>query len=973
MSREFELFNTLVDLPPADRAAALERECADDPALRALVLELLVSDEQLKHLTARNAVPALLRELHGPPATMVDRRIGPFRVVAEVGRGGMGAVYRAEREDGTVAQTVAIKLMRRELVDGPALQRFRLERRVLAKLDHANIARLSDAGELEDGTPYAIMEFVEGEHLITFCDRNMLTLQQRLALFRSVCEAVACAHRSLVVHRDLKSSNILVNAEGVPKLLDFGISKLIEQSGDVHATGTADRFLSPLHAAPEQIRGQQITVACDVYALGLLLYQLLTGTHAIVTEGKTPGEIEAEILHTLPTLPSAHTKLASAAVSMHLPDARALSRALRGDLDDITLRCLRKEPELRYPTVDALIADLDAFREARPVSARGGDRWYRFRKFVRRNSVVVSATVVVVAALLVGIVGFAWQARIAERRAVELEKVAQFQAGMLEQVDITGAGAGLSKDVAAKLEAALVKSGLPDSERQARLESFSTQWKEVNATDAARDLIDRTILAPAVAAIDKGFAEQPLVDARLRFALAERYYSFGLFDSALTLHEQALAIRRRLLGNTNPDTLTSINDLGMVLRGQGRNSEAERYLQEAYEGRRRVLGEEHPETLTSLNNKSVLVAAQGRLAEAEPLYRVILEKRRRVLGEEHPETITAINNLGILLRNEGKLAEAEPYMTEALAKHRRVLGDDGPNTLASINNMGALMYSLGKQQESESYFREALERRRRVLGEENISTINSINSVGFILLAQGKLDEAEPYLREALEKHARVLGADHGATLNSINNLAALLTRQGKSSEAEPLVRDALKRRRRVLGNEHPETLLSINSMCATLSLLDKHDEAEPYCLEAVDASRRVLGDGHEGTLQSINLLADLRVAQGQFAEALEVLTPAEPTVRTVFVAANRFRVAKFLTAKGRALAGLGQYADAQTKLLEASAILAASPSPDPRDLRSTNAALSELYLAWHAAEPGKGHDTQAADWGRKQAATGTP
>jgi serine/threonine protein kinase len=888
MSREFEVFDALVGLPPEERAAVLERECADDPALRALLLELLVSDEQLKHLTARNAMPALLREIDWSPATLVGSRIGPFRVIAEVGRGGMGAVYKAEREDGKVAQTVAIKLMRRELVDGPALERFRLERRVLAKLDHPNIARLSDAGELADGTPYAVMEFVEGEHLIAFCERRALTLAQRLALFRSVCEAVACAHRSLVVHRDLKSSNILVNAEGVPKLLDFGISKLIEP-GEMQATGTLDRFLSPLYAAPEQIRGQQITVACDVYALGSLLYQLLTGAHPVAIEGKTPGEIEAAILHALPTLPSAHPQLASAAASMHLPDARALCRALRGDLDGITLRCLRKEPELRYATVDALIADLDAYRDARPVSARGGSRRYRLRKFVRRNRVAVSASVLVAVALLVGIVGFAWQARIAERRAAELEQVAKFQERMLKQIDATEVGKELVLDLSVKLQQALSQAGVSERERTDRMQAFADLWQQVNATDAARDLINRTMLEPAVKTIDSEFKDQPVVGATLQRALAELYQQFGLYAAGIQLEQQALATRRRLLGEEHPDTLVAINSVGILLNAQGELSEAEPYLREALEKRRRILGEEHPDTLNSLNSLGGLLLNQGKLVEAEQYFREGLEKRRRVLGDEHFDTIIANQNLANLLRLQGKLAEAEPFAREAVEKSRRVLGEDDPITLMMIYSIGGLMASLDRPQDAERYFRELVEKRRRVRGDE------------------------------------------------------------------------------------HPETLFSINSLCVVLLQQGKLVEADSYCREALDKTRRVLGDAHADTLIAIVGMGALRVAEGRAAEAQVLLAPAEPAIRKGFVGAHLHRIGWFLTVLGRAQTQLGEFADAETKLLEAQRVFAASPSSDPQEVRDANAALSELYLAWQVAEPGKGHDTQAVASGQKRDALGDP
>src|SRR5581483_2164231 len=366
--------------------------------------------------------------------------------------GGMGTVYRAERVDGSVSQEVAVKFVRRELVDALTLKRFQLERQVMATLNHPYIARLLDASQLDDGTPYYVMEFVHGLAITEYCDREALDARARVALVRKVCGAVAEAHRELIVHRDLKPGNILVDETGNPKLLDFGIAKPIGAASGIAGdeTGTAYRYFSPQYAAPEQLGGAPVGVACDVYALGLLLYELLAGQRPFDLAGLSAGQIERLIKEVPPAAPSSALARSSG--------ISARVRHLCGDLDGIVMRCLRKLPNERYASVEQLEADLGNYLEGRPVQARGGHGWYRAQKFVMRNKLAVSAAALFAATLIVGAAAFAWQAHIANQRAADLAEVAKFQADMLDQVDPTGAGRLLDADVREKFAQALDKT-----------------------------------------------------------------------------------------------------------------------------------------------------------------------------------------------------------------------------------------------------------------------------------------------------------------------------------------------------------------------------------------------------------------------------------------------------------------------------------------------------------------------------------
>jgi tetratricopeptide (TPR) repeat protein/tRNA A-37 threonylcarbamoyl transferase component Bud32 len=909
------LFAAALELPPESRAEMLARECAGDAPLLAELTALLEADSHYRDQTAL-PVAKRLEQLIPALASLSGRRVGAYLLHEEIGQGGMGAVYRAERVDGSVAQQVAIKFVRRELLDANTLKRFQFERQAMAALNHPFIARLLDAAQLDDGTPYYVMEFVDGVPITDYCERKGLDVRERVSLVREVCRAVAEAHRELIVHRDLKPSNILVDAAGIPKLLDFGIAKPISTSLQANEeTGTAHRYFSPQYAAPEQFGGAPVGVACDVYGLGLLLYELLAGCRPFELTGLSAGQVERLVKEVPPAAPSS--------IIARNGGSSIRVRQLRGDLDGIVMRCLRKSPNERYASVERLESDLGKYLDGRPVQARGGHRWYRAQKFVLRNKLAVSATALVLLSMLFGLMAFAWEARIAQQRAAELEKVSQFQGDMLDQVDMTQAGKRLSEDLRSKLDAALRKAGAADSERTTQTETFGKLWRHINATDAARDLIDSTILKPAADAIDKQFKDQPVVDAALRHKLADRYIVFGLLDAAQPLEERALSIRRKVLGDDHPDTLRSINALGNLLAQRGKSADAEVLLREATDRRRRVLGEEHTDTLTSINNLGLTFSDQGKWNEAERSFREVVEKRRRGQGDEHPRTLRALNDLAWALWNEGKLNEAEPYLREILEKRRRVLGEDDPDTISSANNLALALQEEGKLSEAEPYFREALIKNRRVLGEEHPDVLPSINNMGNLLQAEGKLDEAEPYFREALEKARRVLGDEHATTLVIVSHMGQVIQAKGKFAEAEPYLREALEKRRRLFGDEHQHTLLSINDMGSLLLSEDKP------------------------------------------AESIALLAPAEAAMRKQFTGQNAYRLARYLRNLGNARAALGRYAEAETNLLEAHDITERVPGPVAREVRSFPQALADLYAAWNSAEPGRGHDIKAAEWKR--------
>jgi len=1038
-----EIFENAIDLKEGERVAYLRGACGTDNALREEVDALLGAHERAAGFLASPTAEAAIYSntvaaLDNPSsfdaaATMIAQlgegtgtKIGHYKLLQQIGEGGFGSVFMAEQEH-PVRRKVALKIIKLGMDTRQVVARFEQERQALAMMEHPNIARVLDAGATEAGRPFFVMELVKGDPIVEYCDKNNLSINERLELFAQVCNAVQHAHSKGIIHRDIKPSNILVSTQdGKPhtKVIDFGIAKATSARLTEKTLFTEHKALigTPEYMSPEQAEGNlDIDTRTDVYSLGVLLYELLTGTTPFTgtnLRSAAYAEIQRIIREVEPPKPSTRISantdtIASVAAKRHTEPKR-LGILVRGELDWIVMRALEKDRQRRYETANGLAMDIRRYLAGEAVVAAPPSAGYRAQKFIKRNRGQVLAAGLIFAALVAGLAGTLWQARQAasqrdaailaqeneaqqraraderadaatkaqaaagaardgeKARADELKQVSDFQEKMLGQVDPTSAGVRLTEDVNARFAAALEKAGVPDAQRTLRADSFRQEWLKVNATDAATALIDTTILKPAVKAIDEQFKDQPIVDAQLRQILAKRYQSLGLYDAAFPLQKAALANRRRVLGEEHPETLISIDAMGLLLLSQSKLSEAEPYLREALEKFRRVLGDEHPETLTSLNNMAALLQDQGKLTESEPYFREVLEKQRRVMGEEHPNTLVSVNSMSALLQAQGKLAEAEPYLREALEKRRRVLGEEHPDTLDSIRSMGMLLYSQGKLAESEPYLREALTKFRRVLGEEHPDTLSSINNMGVLLQDQSKFAEAEPYHREALEKRRRVLGENHLSTLTSINNMGTLLQAQGKLDEAEPYYREALEKRRRLLGEQHPSTLASINNMGMLLRSQDKRAEAEPFFREVLEKCRSVLGDEHPNTLNCINNVGNLLREQGKFAEAIGLLTPAEPAAREAFTGDNTRRLAGLLNTLGRARVGLGYEAQrfklAELNLLEAHPIFVAAQDRGPthKDTLSCVQGLIELYTAWDRAEPGQGYDIKSKEWQAK-------
>jgi serine/threonine protein kinase len=965
------VFETAVELAGPEREAFLRGACGEDQLLRDEVDSLLRAFELgagfLANPTAapppsQSEAATVATPLREVPGT----RIGPYRLLQLIGEGGFGSVFMAEQER-PVSRKVALKIIKLGMDTRAVIARFEAERQALALMDHPNIARVLDAGATETGRPYFVMELCKGDPIVEYCDKNNLSIADRLELFAQVCQAVQHAHTKGIIHRDIKPSNILVSTQdGRPhaKVIDFGIAKATASKLTEKTLFTEHRQLigTPEYMSPEQAEGSlDIDTRTDVYSLGVLLYELLTGTTPFSSNelrSAAYAEIQRIIREVEPPKPSTRLShnantLASVAAKRHV-EPKKLGTIIRGDLDWIVMKALEKDRGRRYETANGLAMDIHRYLSGEAVLAAPPSTSYRMRKFVRRHRAQVAAAALVTAALLLGLAGTAWQAKVASNRALaarkaeaaakkarddektradELKQVSDFQDMMLRQVNPTAAGVRLTEDVNSRFAAALEKAKVSESERPGLVDEFRHEWAQVNATDAAKALIDDTILKPAVKAIDEQFKDQPIVDAQLRQALGDRYHGLGLYDAAFGLMDSALKTRRHLLGDDHPATLQSIISMGSMLRDWGKLDDAEPYCREALERSRRVLGENDAGTIVSISNMGGLLRAQSKYSEAEQYSREALEKSRRVLGEKHETTLIVLSNLGSALQAQGKYPEAENVFREAMEKRRDA---------ASVNNVGIVLQQQGKLDEAERYYREGLEIARRDEGEESQHTLACLNNLGALLEFQNRNAEAEGYFREALEKRRRILAEGHPEVDQSIHSMGRILEKLGRPAAAEPLYRELLARRRRFLGDENPDTLNAIHFLSGVLTDQQKYDEAEPLYRELVEKSPRVFGENAFQTLLSLNLLGTTLAPLGKLDEAERVLAKGvaacrrahpEPHSTTALLLHHHAYALLMLNrpddAEGEAREALGMYRDhpdwdsGQGETLHAASILA--------------------------------------------------
>ena len=969
-----DLYHSALELQGSRRAGFVEQACSGDEALRQEVESLLAQAQGTATFLEAPALDVAARDLAMSPelgALSHPAAIGRYRIVRLLGEGGMGTVYEAEQEEPR--RVVALKVIRLGLATPDRLRRFRQESQALARLQHPGIAQIYESNTADTGfgpQPFFAMEFIRGLPLKQYAEVHQLDTRQKLVLMVRVCEAVHHAHQRGLIHRDLKPGNILVDETGQPKILDFGVARIIEadelrgDSQQTMQTGLGQLVGTLAYMSPEQVLGDPLEVdtRSDVYALGVILYELLSG--------RMPYEVNQR-------------QLAEAVYAIREEEPASLSsisRNYRGDIETLVSKALEKDKTRRYTSAVELGTDIQRYLHDEPITARPPSAGYQLRKFAWRHRGLMIGVAAVFVVLLAGVAvstseavraNRAGQAAVRERdRAAAAEQTAK-QAERAAIDDLNRAVAAEASAVQERNRALTEKRRADDESATAKAVTDFLQndlLTEATANAQARpdtkpdpDLKVRTALDRAAAGIAQKFDKQPLVEASIRQTIGNAYVDLGIYPEAQKHLERAMDLQRRLSGEDHPDTLSVMSDLAWLYRSEGKYAQAEPLASKVLEIRRRLLGEKHPDTLDAMSNLGLLYRYEGKPAQAEVLLSKVLEIRQRMSGEEDRATLFAMNSLGYVYQVEGKYKQAESLLSKQFEIRQRVSGQEHPATLFAADNLATVYYRQREYAQAASLFAKNLEIRRHVLGEEHPDTLDTMNNLGAVYRAEGKFAQAETLLSGVLETKRRVLGEEHPSTLISMLNVAVLLGYKGEYSKAEPLMVRGVDLQGRVLGDEHPDRLAGMNRLAALYSEEGKYAEAEALFTKTLKVQLRVLGEVHPDTLNSWDGLGRLQLREHKYGEA-------ESTLRNVLkgyekVMPENWKRFNCQSMLGGSLAGQNKFTEAEPLLISGYGGVAQReatiPLEERRRLSEAGERIVQLYDNWEKPE-------KAAEWREK-------
>lgn len=788
-----EIFSSALDLEPQNRSQFVLEACSGNDRLRKEVESWLASYAESADFIETPAFE--VGRIFTGGVGNGNKRFGHYKIIQEIGYGGMGAVFLAERDDGEFSQRVAIKIIRQSIAESELINRFKRERQILATLNHPNIAKLLDGGVSDDGLPFLAMEFVDGVTITEFSDTQNLNLEGRLMLFLKVCTAVAYAHRNLIVHRDLKPSNILVTDDGEPKLLDFGLAKLMDDnlSVDSTQTQTAFRALTPAYASPEQLTNKPITTASDIYSLGIVLYELLTNERPFRFEGKSLDEIIRTVAQNEPQLPSLnrHTRR---------------DMQLTGDLDNIVLMALRKEPERRYHSVEAFAQDIERYLKGLPISARPSTYKYRASKFIRRHKVGVFAGTLVFLSLVGGIVASLWQARIAQK---ENEK-------------------------AAKINAFLEKTL-----------KYSNPILS-NLRKAGRETTVNEVLDEAARRLDSGeFDGFPEVKAELERTVANAYFGQGRYIQARKHMEQHVLLLKQLYGENDSRMIYGSLLWAALLFDKNELTEAEGIYRKYLPLLKSEFdtGSIRPEIYAdAVNNFAYLRRTQGDSTEAESLFRQTLEIIPLLSGDEINSVATTRSTLASTIADQGRFDEALETARQAVDEYRARNETDTPNYGFSLTIYGGLLTEKRNFEEADKCLRDADAIFRKYLSSTNLWVGDNVRNQAVSLYGQGQYSDAIVKADEALKLYEDSFGKHYDNYPTALIAKGLSLTKMGHSGEGEKTLREAVELRTEMLTPTHYWVALAKSALGECLAIQERFDEAEPLLLESYQSLNRSQG-----------------------------------------------------------------------------------------------------------------------------------
>lgn len=804
-------------------------------------------------------------------------RVGPWRIIREIGRGGMSSVFLATRADGQFQREVAIKFLH-GLIPGQSMhKRLQHEQKILARLQHKNIAQLFDAGLTDEGRPYFILEYIQGKTITDWCSEKHLSFEDRLQLFVQVCEAVQFAHQRLIVHRDLKPNNILVDNHGTVKLLDFGIAKILEDEPQDGAPVTKTGFflMTPEYASPEQVHGDAITTATDVHALGLILYELLTGRLPYDVSDKTPIEIGSIISETTPAKPSSIvSKIPPESMQLGNINKAQHKRRLRGDLDTIVLKSIRKEPERRYGSADQLLQDIRHYQKNEPISARPESAGYLTKKFIQRNLTIVFA-LSVIGIILVGTAIFSLnQARIAEIERQKTEQVNAFLQEMLASPNPYQDGlevkvVDILDRTADRINIEL--SNQPAVEASVR-HTLGVTYRELGDIDKADFQLSQSL------ALMNTLYNPPNAEmSEVQVEMAKTEQMQGNYQTADSLLNLALTADLELFGRESTTIAARLGDLGSLQWEMGNFDVAEALLRESLELEQKLRSPNHEQIASSMGNLATLLSDQGYDDEAIELYREELKiYRANYEDDRHPAIPQVISHIGIILDDQEKYEEALADHQKALELFRELKGEDHPDVVYAMNNLASVMTKMGNVEEALAMQIDAAALYRNIFGPDHPNLGIQYNNIAFTKRNMGDLEGAKESYNRAIETWQAGLPPGHPFLAYGYHNLASVLLSQNRPGEALPYFRDAYEIRTEHLSPENPERAMTTSMLGECLASLGRIAEAEPFLIEGYQSLLASRGEEHSTTKEAANRLRDFLVNQNRLEEFAQIKQETE-------------------------------------------------------------------------------------------------
>jgi len=917
-----DIVDTALDLDKEERATYIQKQCKRNKALKKQVTELLASieeSENAKYLEGTDAFPHnLARDLSqdeqkAPGSAMIGKTVGKYKILELIGHGGMGSVFKANRADEAYDKQVAIKILRRGMDTPSNIARFKRERNILANLDHPNIARLLDGGITQGGLPYLVMEYVQGTSLLTYCNNHQLSVPERITLFKAVCQAVQHAHKNAIIHRDLKPSNILVTDEGTIKVLDFGIAKLLD-SNDQHSeqfrTRTGARMLTLSYAAPEQLESTAITTATDTYVLGILLFELLAGKHPFNIKKKAFTEIAQTIRKKMPDKPSVKFEGLKPSEQQSIAQSRnttpsALSRKIKGDLDAIVLKALRKEPQTRYNSTDQLLEDLRRCENDLPIVARKDTIRYNTSKFIKRHKTGITVAAGFFLLVTSFIVFYTWKIT-QERNKAQIE-------------------AQKAKEVSAFLT-----------------DMFRASNPNYNPKDT---VTAATFLKRGQERIDQ-LKDQPEVQAKLLDVMGRAYNELGRFDKAKPLIQKSLQLRKSHFGESSIEYAQSLDASVIRQRLMGNFAKAESLTRQSL-SIIKAKDKDNIKLLTNgLNELGLILDQRGKYQEADSAYSIVLEMQQQIYEPNNPTLAHTLNNRAGVLRKLGEYQKAEKLYRQALTIWKEKHGDIHPSTSMGYNDLAIALNVQGKLAQAESLYKKALAIDKKLYESPDRHIAQSHNNIGTFYGQQGEYQKAKPHLEKSLRMRRKIYDNQHPRLAESLNNLARLHLELEDQEKARPFITEALEVDRANFGNEHPY----VASDLSTLALIEKesgnYEQAEHYYQRSLAIFEDILPGDHRKIGELLMNLGEVLTLQDKTDKALPLLQQAL-SIQKKSYDKGTWQIAHANIIMGKALTQEGKFNNAEAYLTEGYQVLKKERGSSDRYTQQARKSLEALYEAW--------------------------